>query len=84
MIAAQRKGYEVLAIELYPIHGFVRFQAPWSGYDEALIAWGGGAAQEAVALPLVTFCQHLWVHEVRRVERNCRYSQLLQPNCRAF
>ena len=55
MIAAQRRGYEVLAIELYPIHGFVRFQAPWSGYDEALIAWGGVAAQEAVALPLVTF-----------------------------
>lgn len=38
MIAAHRKGYEVLAIELYPIHGFVRFQEPWSRYDHAVIA----------------------------------------------
>jgi hypothetical protein len=35
MIAAQRKGCEVFSIELYPIHGFVRFRSPWSRYDEA-------------------------------------------------
>ena len=55
MIAAQRKGCEVFSIELYPIHGFVRFRSPWSRYDEAFIAWGGVAAQTAVALPLVIF-----------------------------
>src|SRR5258708_12019321 len=55
MIAAQRKGCEVFSIELYPIHGFVRFRSPRSRYDEAFIAWGGVAAQTAVALPLVIF-----------------------------
>ncbi len=53
MIVAQRKGYEVLSIELYPIHGFVRFQTPWSRYDDALIAWGGVVAQAIIAIPLV-------------------------------
>jgi hypothetical protein len=28
MVAAQRKGYKVYAIELYPFLGFVRFQEP--------------------------------------------------------
>jgi Zn-dependent protease len=45
MVVAQRKGYQVLSIELYPILGFVRYQEPWSRYDRALIAWGGVAAQ---------------------------------------
>jgi stage IV sporulation protein FB len=55
MIAAHRKGYEVTAIELYPIHGFARYQEPWSRYDHAVIAWGGVVAQAAVAVPLVTW-----------------------------
>jgi stage IV sporulation protein FB len=55
MLAAQWKGYQVLAIELYPIHGFVRFQEPWSRYDDAVIAWGGVAAQAVVAAPLVAW-----------------------------
>jgi Zn-dependent protease len=55
MLMAQRKGYEVLAIELYPVHGRVRFQEPWSRYDDALIAWGGVLAQAVVAVPLVTW-----------------------------
>lgn len=55
MIVAHRKGYGVLAIELYPIHGFARFQAPWSRYDSAVIAWGGVLAQAVVAVPLVTW-----------------------------
>src|SRR5260221_2501073 len=55
MLAAQRKGYQVHAIELYPILGFVRFQEPWSRYDHALIAWGGVAAQAVVAGSLVIF-----------------------------
>jgi hypothetical protein len=36
--------------ELYPIHGCVRFRQPWSRYDDALIAWGGVAAQAVVAV----------------------------------
>jgi Zn-dependent protease len=55
MIAAHRKGYAVTAIELYPIHGCVCFQQPWSRYDDAVIAWGGVAAQAVVAVPLVTW-----------------------------
>jgi len=39
----------------YPIHGFVRFREPWSRYDDAVIAWGGVAAQAAFAVPLVTW-----------------------------
>src|SRR5437667_7596153 len=55
MLAAQRKGYHVLAIELYPIHGRACFQQPWSRYDAAVIAWGGVVAQAVVAVPLVTW-----------------------------
>jgi Zn-dependent protease len=55
MILAQRKGCHVFAIELYPIHGVVRFSQPWSRYDEAVIAWGGVLAQAIVGLPLVAW-----------------------------
>ena len=30
------------------------FQEPWSRFDDALIAWGGVAAQAVIAVPLVT------------------------------
>jgi hypothetical protein len=30
MIAAQRKGCQVLSIELYPVFGVTRFSTPWS------------------------------------------------------
>ena len=53
LVLAQRRGYRVVAIELYPILGRVRFAEPWSRYDEAVIAWGGVAAQAVVAAPLV-------------------------------
>jgi Zn-dependent protease len=33
----------------------VRFQATWSRYDDALIAWGGVVAQAVIAIPLVVF-----------------------------
>jgi Zn-dependent protease len=55
MIAAHRKGYKVTAIELYPIHGCVRFQAPWSRYDDAVIAWRGVVAQAVIAAPLLAY-----------------------------
>lgn len=41
------------AIELYPLFGVTRYSRPWSRWDDALIAWGGVAAQCAVAVPLV-------------------------------
>jgi stage IV sporulation protein FB len=55
MVAAQRKGYQVECIKLYPIHGICCFQMPWSRYDHCVIAWGGVVAQAAVALPLVAW-----------------------------
>jgi Zn-dependent protease len=55
MLVAQWKGYEVTAINLYPLHGYVCYQEPWSRYDLALIAWGGVAAQAVVAAPLVAW-----------------------------
>jgi Zn-dependent protease len=55
MFVAQRKGCHVYAIELYPIHGLVRYSEPWSRYDDAMIAWGGVAMQALVGLPLVVY-----------------------------
>lgn len=54
-IAAQRRGTYVTAIELYPLHGWCRFEMPWSRYDHAIIAWGGVLAQAVVAIPLITY-----------------------------
>lgn len=53
MIAAHRRGSEVLSIELYPIFGITRFQIPWSDFDHCVIAWGGVLAQLAVGIPFV-------------------------------
>jgi hypothetical protein len=39
MFVAQRKGRHVYAIELYPVHGLVRYSEPWARYDDAVIAW---------------------------------------------
>jgi Zn-dependent protease len=55
MVLAERRGYHVLAIELYPILGRVRFERPRSRLDQAFIAWGGVAAQALVAVPLVAW-----------------------------
>lgn len=55
MIIACRRKCEVTRIELYPILGFVRYSEPWSRYDDALIAWGGVAAQAVIATPLITW-----------------------------
>lgn len=55
MLVAQRKGCHVSAIELYPIHGLVRYSEPWSPYDDSVIAWGGVLAQAIVGVPLVAF-----------------------------
>ena len=55
MLVAQWKGYQVTAIDLFPIHGRVHSTEPWSRYDDALIAWGGVLAQAVVAVPLLTW-----------------------------
>jgi Zn-dependent protease len=55
VIMAKRKGCQVYAIELYPIHGLVRYSQPWSHYDDAVIAWGGVLTQAMVGIPLVVF-----------------------------
>ena len=53
MMAAQRKHCQVMSIDLYPIFGLCRFQAPRSKFDHCVIAWGGVIAQLLVAIPLV-------------------------------
>lgn len=55
MIAAHRKNYAVLSIELYPIFGITRFETPWSLFDHCVIAWGGVLAQAVIAIPLATW-----------------------------
>jgi stage IV sporulation protein FB len=55
LIAAQRKGCQVHAIELYPIFGVTRFETPWSRLDQCVIAWGGVLAQAAVFVPLIAW-----------------------------
>ena len=56
VIAAHRRRCHVDAIELYPIHGYTRFETPWSRFDHCVIAWGGVLTQAAIGIPLV-----LWV-----------------------
>jgi Zn-dependent protease len=51
-------GCRVWSIEIYPVHGFTRFDMPWSRFDHCIIAWGGVIAQSVVALPLVAWI--LW------------------------
>src|SRR5579872_1080 len=51
MLAARKRGYEVLSIDIYPIFGLTHFQAPWSKFDECIIVWGGVGAQAIVAIP---------------------------------
>ncbi|HEY4052604.1 MAG TPA: hypothetical protein VGL74_02610 [Terriglobales bacterium] len=53
LIAAQRKGCEVISIQLYPFFGFTRFGTPWSRFDHCVIAWAGVIAQAVVAIPIL-------------------------------
>lgn len=50
---AHRLGYEVDSIGITALHGWCRCEAPETEWDEVLIAWGGVAAQLAVALPVL-------------------------------
>jgi Zn-dependent protease len=55
VIAAHKRGSEVLSVKLYPIFGLTHFETPWSRFDHSVIAWGGVLAQIVVALPLVAW-----------------------------
>lgn len=46
---AHRLGYEVVAIRVAFLHGACQYEAPQTLWDEALVAWGGVAAQMLVA-----------------------------------
>ena len=51
-VMAQRRGSQVLSIQIYPIFAITKFQTPWSRLDHCLIAWGGVVAQAIVFVPL--------------------------------
>ncbi len=50
---ARRLGYGVDAIHVAFLHGYCVHDAPYSEADHVLIAWGGVAAQLAVAVPIL-------------------------------
>jgi Zn-dependent protease len=52
---ARRRRCRVFAIGIYPLHGYCKYEQPESSYDQALIAWGGCAAQFVVAAPFVIY-----------------------------
>jgi len=54
-VVAQRHGYQVRAIRIYPVHGTCHIDAPRSRLHDALVAWGGPLAQFLVAAPFVVF-----------------------------
>jgi len=55
LIVARRRGYEPISIELYPILGIARFEAPRSRFDRTAIAWGGVAAQAIIGIPVAMY-----------------------------
>jgi Zn-dependent protease len=52
---ARLRGYGVWSVEIYPIHGVTRCDAPRSHFDRCLVAWGGVLAQIAIAIPLIAW-----------------------------
>ena len=50
---AHHFGYDVKGIWLAAIHGRCEFEAPETEWEHSLIAWGGVAAQLAVAVPII-------------------------------
>jgi Zn-dependent protease len=51
---AHRLGYEVDAIHVAFLHGYCTHDMPYNETDHVMIAWGGVAAQLAVAIPILT------------------------------
>jgi len=54
---AQRLGYRPFAIYLGFVHGRCDYEEPYSRKHEAIVAWGGVAAQLALAIPLIVLAQ---------------------------
>ncbi|HTE16436.1 MAG TPA: hypothetical protein VK642_15290, partial [Burkholderiales bacterium] len=50
---AKRLGYRVYEIYLGFVHGLCLYEAPHNEKHECIIAWGGVAAQLAIAIPLI-------------------------------
>jgi Zn-dependent protease len=55
MFVAQKLGYPVDSIRLYPFFGLAIFAQPYSRYDYCRIAWGGVGAQMAVSVPVLVY-----------------------------
>lgn len=53
--AARRRRCDVWSVEIYPVLGVTHYSAPYSRYDECVIAWGGVAAQAVVAVPFIAW-----------------------------
>ena len=53
--AAEWRRCRVVGIHIYPLHGTCRYELPETRFDDALIAWGGPAAQLIAALPFALF-----------------------------
>jgi Zn-dependent protease len=47
----KRLGYKVHRIQIFPIHGLCLYEAPYSPYEDSLIAWGGVLAQFVLFVP---------------------------------
>jgi Zn-dependent protease len=56
---ANRLGYRVYGIEVGAFHGLCRYESHGRERDEAIIAWGGVAAQLALAIPIIALDQIL-------------------------
>lgn len=54
-LVARRLGCEVLEIRIAVLHGQCIYEQADRGWDRALIAWGGVAAQLCVAVPVLIF-----------------------------
>jgi Zn-dependent protease len=55
MFVAQKLGYPVDSIRLYPFFGLAIFARPYSRYDYSRIAWGGVAAQAVISVPVLLY-----------------------------
>ena len=55
MYVAQKLGYPVDSIRLYPFFGLAIFAQPYSRYDYSRIAWGGVAAQAVIFAPVLFY-----------------------------
>jgi len=74
---AHHFGYSVEGIWLAAVHGRCQYQAPESQWERCLIAWGGIAAQLAVAAPILIF-DSLWHRSLGNPRSSSSDSRSLQ------